>query len=366
MKKNTSSAGRGRWSKAKIFKLLLANIVVTFALALVIEMGVRIVMPQITSIDEDKHLYLANKYGDSYGLRPNVRGRSFGVEITTDQHGFRIVSEPRSASQAKTILLLGDSVSMGVGVPARDTFSGVLAARLTEYRIINSAVTGYTTKDYYNVAQAIIRQQKFSGIIVGLCLNDFVGISKQKMISNLNRQENISRDREKRYPNPVLRFIRYLNDEYFSFNNLLRGYSRTYLLLKYFLANSSQNWFTADAALYRAPGVEQLLSWQLTQLVDLARQHDKWIVIVVFPYEYQLRIGDARLLYPQQLLQRVAKQYRIPLVSLYPDFAEAMKKGGLRSRQLFLFNDPMHFSPTGHRIAAQTIYRILQRRKLVP
>ena len=351
--------------KGKIGKLLLVNLGVTIALVLAVEMVVRITMPEITSINEDRQLYLTNKYSDSYGLRPNSSGYSFGVKISTDGDGFRIVAPASSAPPEKTILLLGDSVSLGVGVPGEQTFCGLLAARLPEYRIINSAVTGYTTKDYYNVAQALLSRQKFSGIIVGLCLNDFVGISQQKMVSNLQQQQNQANDRAKRYPNAVIRFLRYVNDEYFAFNNILRGYSRTYLLLKYFAADFPKNWFRADAALYRAPGIEQLVSQQLTRLYRLARRHNCWMLIVVFPYEYQLRRDDSQLRFPQQLLQQISQQQRLPLISLYSDFARAMRQQELQSRQLFLFNDPMHFSAAGHRLAADAIHQLLQRRQLL-
>lgn len=58
----------------------------------------------------------------------------------------------------------------------------------------------------------------------------------------------VSKDR---YPNPVVRTIRYINDNYFNFNEALKRYSRTYLWLKSLATDTSRDYFQADALAYR-------------------------------------------------------------------------------------------------------------------
>lgn len=149
-------------------------------------------------------------------------------------------------------------------------------------RILNASVTGYNLADYANVLETILPAQPVEGVILDLCLNDVIGASQANILTVLSKQTDhrptqdqasqtgqqakqqqeqdkvqllaqpgpieVSKDR---YPNPIVRTIRYINDNYFNFNEALKRYSRTYLWLKSLATDTSRDYFQADALAYR-------------------------------------------------------------------------------------------------------------------
>ncbi len=60
--------------------------------------------------------------------------------------GLRLVGSRVEAGQdARRILILGDSVTFGTGVPASKTFSHLLQGELRGVEVTNAGVSGYTT-----------------------------------------------------------------------------------------------------------------------------------------------------------------------------------------------------------------------------
>lgn len=262
----------------------------------------------------------------------------------------------------KPFLIVGDSVSAGVGVEASKSYPAILERRLKGHRIINTSVPGYNLTDYLNVLRATFPAITVEGIIVGLCLNDVAEASQLHILqaigeSQEHRGESAPRiePSHEKYPNPIVRALRYLNDNYVHFNDVLKHYSRSYLWIKSLATDTSRDYFTADASAYRDPHISEILRQQLDELHHLAQRHHVWLVLLIFPYEYQLRVQPDGTGQPQQLITEVARQAGVSVYNLAEDLRTRIEKAGIQSKALYLFNDPVHFSAEGHRMLAELV-----------
>lgn len=141
-------------------------------------------------------------------------------------------------------------------------------------------VTGYNLADYANVLETILPAPPVEGVILGLCLNDVIGASQANILSVLSKQPDhrptqdqasqtgqqakhqqseaqrppqpgpieVSKDRD---PNPIVRTIRYLNENHMNFKERSNDIPRTYLWLKSLATDTSRDYFQADALAYR-------------------------------------------------------------------------------------------------------------------
>jgi lysophospholipase L1-like esterase len=298
--------------------------------------------------------------------------------VVTDARGFRIDPTQPPSRKKKNLLVIGDSVTLGTGVDAPAAYPYLLDHKLKDYHVINASVSGYWFNDYLNVLSSLIGTLNPKGIIIGICLNDFNNISQKNImrldekyhrsdIGNINnpvKNENISEDHLIRYPNPIFRFLRYINDNYFNFNDFLNNYSRSYVLIKAKFADTSRDYFLADLLTYKKPGISKEIADKFKRLRTIVNGHC-WLVMVILPYEYQLRVGTKDILLPQKLITEAAKEQHLTVIDLYDQVNQYIKQHKLKPKYLFLYNDPEHFSALGHKIVAELIYRELVSHHLV-
>ena len=125
------------------FLLALSTVAVFGAALLVSECSLRVVEPRY--LDRTKG---ATVYSEDYGwkLRRGFRGPFHGVFTTVNEQGYRGPAHPASPQAGRTrVVMLGDSITFGVGVSDAETFSALLEARSARFDVINLAVEGYGT-----------------------------------------------------------------------------------------------------------------------------------------------------------------------------------------------------------------------------
>jgi lysophospholipase L1-like esterase len=345
-------------------KIVMVNMSVFLMLLLFIEGAVRFFYPHINSQNLDPDLFDPYKFGETYGYKANTRGNEFGAEYVTDERGFRI--DPASLDhhkQDKVLVVLGDSVSVGMGVSADHAYPYILNRRLNGHEVINASASGYSLSDYIVVLRTVLPASKAHGIIRGVCLNDVTAISQAhivEMVQNSNPPGESSID-EIRYPNPIVRGLRYISDNYLNFSGFLKKYSKTYLFLKSVALDSSQNHFQADLITYQEPTMPDLLITEFKRLNDLATHHNAWLIVFLFPYEYQLRVRTEEVRYPQHVIVEAAQRSGVTTYDLYDDILKHLTSNGIPSKSIYLFNDPMHFNERGHQVIADLIYEKITR-----
>jgi lysophospholipase L1-like esterase len=342
-------------------KILVANVLVFFTLIVIVEGGVRLFCSEILPQNLDPNLFDPFKYPDTYGYKRSSRGNEFGATYVTDEHGFRINSNSlRSKTHTKngSILLLGDSVSVGIGVNSEEGYPYLLEKKFPDQHVFNASVTGYGISNYIAALHGTISEVEPDQIVIGFCLNDVSVTSQVNILAMIQKRKGTTESipDEKRYPNLAVRWLRYINDNYFNFNDALKKYSRAYLLLKSVATDSARDYFAADEATYKDPQTLDFLTTEFIRLKESTNTYNASLVIFVFPYEYQLRtLAEGRRL-PQKIIQEAGRRAEVAVYDLYDDLLNYLRSNGAPSKSIYLFNDPMHFNARGHQVIADVIY----------
>jgi lysophospholipase L1-like esterase len=134
--------------------LLLASVGISVGAT---EFIIRLVDPLGISYFQDSSRYHLDKLADSsrvFKHRPELDETYQKVKVRTNEHGFRDRPLREKQKDELRILLLGDSVTFGVGVRAEDTFGrkleSVLRSNLNRpVRTVNTGVGGYNTVQEY-------------------------------------------------------------------------------------------------------------------------------------------------------------------------------------------------------------------------
>ena len=344
-----------RWGK--VISTGIISLVIFLMLAVLIEGSVRWLYPEIPPQFSDRRLFDGHKYGRTYGYKALASGEELGALVITDQHGFRTSARSRQRNTSEHILVLGDSVSVGVGVDAEQTYPFLLEEMLGR-KVLNASASGYWIADYVEVLEHVAENFKPQLVILGICLND-VSPTSQVNIVTLTRKKKedveVSPD-ERRYPTMLMRTLRYLNDNYLNFHSFLGSYSRTYVLLKSFAADSARDHFEADRLYYREAKMIEFLSSQFAKL-KRSLTDEKVLLFVIFPYEYQLRTGSLEILEPQNIIKEAGHRAGVKIYDPYDELLEYLKVNRLPSRAIYLFNDPLHFNSVGHHAIAELVFR---------
>ncbi len=294
-----------------------------------LEAAVRIAFPFVHRQGTDSRLLRRNGVGESVGWVPGARGTSFDAVFEIDERGFRRIAEPVEAAEA--LVLLGDSVTAGVGVPAQETFAGLLQARNPNVRVVDTAVIGYSIDDYVTVLRELLdRGEPIRRAVAFLCLNDVA----ERMVPETART-SIERARYG-----------------------LRDGSVLYQWLKGILTDRSLVYYQDVEGRYAAANPDwERLSAGLAELDEIAARHGIALGAVLLPYEAQLRGRVPDRFAPQRMILARLAELGIPALDLAPAFAAP----GLVPATLFLWKDAMHLSPDGHRLTAGAVGQWLAR-----
>ena len=138
---------------SKKLKIIGWNIFIPLVLLLLLELIVRITLPEIQLQGLDRKILLDSVYFSSPGLRENSNGMSNGVIKSVDINRFWKVNNSTVKNVKRKILFLGDSATMGIGVENDSTFAGLLNSFLEDAIVYNSSLIGYSSKDYLNIVQ---------------------------------------------------------------------------------------------------------------------------------------------------------------------------------------------------------------------
>ena len=343
----TQNARRRRWRRVAF--VVGVNLVGIVLVLLMLEGGVRLFRPDIGPAATDAHLVrdsaVVDATGVSAGLRPGATGRSHGAPFTIDADGF--IAYTGNAARSDTAaawLFLGDSVTMGIGVPPDSSFAGRLALRVDSLRVLNPSLIGYAAADYARLLDHLLADstQQIARVTVAWCLND------------------VYPDTPPREPGHDLRrrgggLIATLNQ-----------HSRLYRFLKATTLDRPLTYYRYDRQFYPSeasaantadPNNEPPLAAALDHLSRMQNRCAAQGIpfeVVLLPYEPQLRgehpdtVEGERL--PQQVLLEHLRARDIPVT----DVAPALAASGDPAR-LYLWSDGIHFSARGHAVVADAL-----------
>jgi hypothetical protein len=315
--------------RKKLFYFFLYNIGILVFLLTLCEILVRLWIPEIQPQGTEKNLYQENRYGESHGLKPLSRGLSNGALVQVDRYGFRETSVKLDTSK-NSWLLLGDSVTMGIGVEADSTFAGILQAELDSVNILNSSMIGYNVQNYGNVFSYFINHRrndlKIKRVVLFWCLNDLYTDSDAVQM-----------------PGGRLR------SRFGGLLNFIRVHSRFYFFLKTLLFDRPKSYYLFDSRLYADGGFQDEDGNQgILNIQKTCSDENIRFDVVLLPYEYQLRHKDVDLDKPQKVMTQKLKACGIHVLDPMPYLLDS----GIKSKELYLYGDGIHLSKSGHRAVA--------------
>lgn len=325
----------------RILIVIVTNLITVVLLLLGIEWGVRMAYPALKPIGTSAGLFENQVYGASRGLRPNAIGESNGAVFRVD--GYGMLSYTRSFEPSKkSILFLGDSVTMGIGVAPDSTFAGLVSQRLDSVNVLNPSLIGYNAQDYLRLLRTLVGdddQRAFFGVkrvLLFWCLNDIYNDSVQ-----LEEPGSAMR----RLGGAALPW--------------LRRHAMSYQWVKALAVDRPAAYYLHDAALYGQDS--KLLATSidvLAQIYALCREEEVALDVILLPYAYQLRPGypmDEPT--PQMILRQQLAAEGIAVMDLLPGLKQSDPE---RLESLYLWGDGIHFAPFGHKQIAHLLDDLLK------
>lgn len=330
-------------SWVEIIVLLGISLLITL---LFLEVTLRIVLRRSMILDLEMWKY-ANiiKEADSdpnivFTHRPNASGYFMGTTISTNKFGDRdeeYLTQIQKPNSVYRIVVIGDSVTLGWGVDAKDTFAKELEQKLNDYiswgshivsrvEVINMGIGNYnTTQEVHHFIRDGLKYQP-DMILVGYILNDAEPVPKIR--------SNIISRRSYLY---VL--------VYSSIDHILRligvkpGYQQYYSGL---YSNNNDGW--------------QHVEESLGLLVETADRTGSKVVVVSIP---ELRsVGPV---YPFSFIDDKLKIFgskkNIDIVSLYPIFYNF--DSDKKREKLWVSSEDSHPSSLAHDIIANELAKTI-------
>ncbi|MFH1198035.1 MAG: hypothetical protein V1720_20195 [bacterium] len=269
-------------------------------------------------------------YYDSPGLNPNATGISNGVLKKVNDKGFGAYSKDNT--RGDTILYLGDSITMGIGVEPDSTFAGIINNECNQV-VLNSSMIGYSVMDYLNVINKIIDEDKnglnISQVHLFWCLSDVY--------------DSIPDDNSPERGSDGL-----LNKA----GNFFKRNFKLYYFLKNTFADRPKSYFLYDEQFYNHKNKYFLQSLSaLRQISEILKSRNIPLTIFLLPYEYQLRKRNFQSFRSQKLLADSLTYDRIEVHNLCEHIGRASQNPG----ELYLYGDGIHFSKHGHKVIANYI-----------
>ncbi|MCH9688924.1 MAG: hypothetical protein K0V04_46250 [Deltaproteobacteria bacterium] len=305
--------------------------------------------------------------------------------VHINEHGFHDTEFPREKPAGELRgLMLGDSVTMGYGVTYEETFSKLLEDKLAagdtkqgQHQIINAGVHGYST---YQERVTLERNLDLSPdfVAVGFCMND---VTEPFVVNTDYGGTGLDYHGVTQTPNPVSGFL--ANET--GFGRLMQKLSQAGKSVD--AAKRLEIFNTHKMALESRTNPEFQEGWkivldEMTKLYDVAKANELPVVLLIFPYTYQL--SDPNALAPQELLIEHAKANGVDYIDFTPIFTEAIfqekeivellkaqGKGPDEQLKFFAwriaeyFFDEDHFREPGHALVADALYGWLQQRGLI-
>ncbi len=298
----------------------ITPLVLILVIPLAGEILIRLLCPFVNYQGADHRLFKLDSSGNRIAWKEGAQGICFGQEVQIDEYGcLDLPGSPPSWS--KSLLILGDSVSFGTGVPPRDSFAGLLQAFSSELKVWNASVVGMDMGGYPEVLRRMLQiDPSIREILLFYCLNDIYYTLDATALNPVNRPD-------------VLEWIL----------DLFRKRSKLFLFLKGSLLDRSRGMFLWDYQIYRdkAQSINSLFT-PLVKTAGLAGEAGIPLTVVLLPYEYQLRAGEDELWLPQNMVKDFLCENEIPFL----DMQDCLEKG--ESHEFFLFADGMHLSKLGH------------------
>ena len=277
------------------------------------------------------------------GLNYRLASNSTTGNVQTDSHGLRVrAADPQPVRHR--VLLVGDSIAYGMGVPYAKSLAPLLEADLTEgsgerTAVWNAGVPGYNTVQEAITLDDIGPVVRPDLVIVQFCMNDYLDaptLAPNGILDATNAHQGSDTSvLSLAYRSRTLVFFR---DKLRDLEQVRPEWFPVWAHYIHYVQNKP-GWARAKAALVRMNQSAQRLNARL--------------LVVIFPVEQQLRIGDRAA---QNDLLAFTQAHEIKTLDLYDGFHAEWRSGlfvNYWARQNVV--DKLHPNERGHALAAHEI-----------
>lgn len=305
-----------------------------------------------------------------YTLRPGTYnwGKRYEKKpIVINRYGFHDDDFPEEKGIGEFRgLILGDSIVMGHGVTAAETFANqlerLLLGNVSEYKsyqVINTGVEGYSTFQYL---ETLKRSLKFSPdfIAVGFCMND---VTEPYMVNKAYGGSGLDYHGILQISQP---WVSYLMNE--------TGFGRLAISIKSRLTKKffsverearKEKYNVQRMAEFSRTDPVYIEAWKhvlsdLAEMYDLARKEKIPLVLIIFPFTFQL--GEEKFQEPQRILKQHADQHQVPYVDM-TEVVEQLIVDGVPLSDLFLDSD--HYTVKGHSVVTSVLLQHLKNHEVL-
>ena len=246
------------------------------------------------------------------------------------------------------VLLLGDSIAFGSGLPYKKTLGPLLEQKLNKattgsFGLWNAAVPGYNSVQELAQLRRVLPVVRPTMVLVAFCMNDYLDPPRLTSGGQLDATA-------------------YYDSAPASFSKLL-AQSRAYVFLKE-KAKDLQKirpelfppWMHYVHYIDRKPGWQRAKA-ALLSMHSSAHAAGIPLVLIIFPLEEQIRLDDHGA---QDDLAQFAREHDIPIVDLFGSFREHWREHLYVDywREVGTI-DKLHPNSRGHELAAEQIARFL-------
>ena len=291
----------------------------------------------------DKNIYYTEN--EIILSKKNKSFKIFGKNSKTDEYGFRIPLEKFSYNKDKAFtLILGDSVTFGVGVEEKDSFVGLLRKELKK-NLLNTAIMGHNVKSYSYLLEKNYSkfEKRIDKAVIFLCLNDIVSYQGVAFKEDLNKPKI-----KKNFTENYLK-----NDIFFKLNIFLREKSAFFVLLKSLITRPVQRHYEYMEILYEKENNLILFESYINKIVKFSKYNDIETEFVLLPYRHQVvNRCKKEYLKPQNKIKKIFNLLNVKLHDYTFNFCDYEN-----NEDLFLSYDPVHLSIYGHRLVSDLVIR---------
>jgi hypothetical protein len=346
-------------------KKMVFNISLTFFSFLfcffVAELILRLInYPKVLLLEKDDSDYIQHDDTLGYKYLPNldieIKNENYCVQIETNSFGFRD-DEWNLDGKYKNIFVLGNSFSAGYGLPVTERCSNRLSYLLNiktkKYSIYNIAVSGYNMKQMIKAGSYLSSFVEPQIIIIGLYLDGlsrlhdpYVFYKGFAIRSSHVKYVKIKNNRLvfAHFENKVLKNI----ESFFTVHSVFYNFiiNKMQRLKNFFNVNSDPEY---NLAFYE---VDKILH-ELKSDYDL--KNIKLIILPILQHDGNRKFRDNDLILYKEL-KLLCNENKIYFADILPQMEKRLAMGN----GFFIKNDS-HWNKEAHRIAAQSLYLIIDK-----
>lgn len=306
-----------------------------------------------------------------HGLRANQHRRThwggLRYSMITNSLGFRDsqIRDIPLESDARRVVLIGDSMIEGLGVRYEDTVAGQLGQRWAglNVEVFNAGVVSFSPHLYYLRTRHLIEEVglQFTQLIVFIDISDiqdetfyeaFQPSRADRPLVDWWRGHSLMYQVVALYAAPETRT-----------NNQFRTDAEVNVWMEATDAYQGGSdpeigrWkWTLDQTIYEQWGKKglRLARKHMTALSSLCRERNIELTVVVYPSPVQIYANDADSR-QVRFWQEFCDQADVTLINLFPTFIDPSYAGPGEVYQRFYHHNDTHWNPAGHRLVADKI-----------